>query len=194
MGILVLGNGFDLAHNLPTYYSDFLDFVCCYDNTIGDYSENLKAFVKKLKSSDDSISNEVKALLSKKNTLLRYFLSLYKDYCKKGKKNWVDFESEILHIVKLVDEAVLEERKKQKFGKKNFSISSSLKIRLRDYLSIKSVNGIVDYSFDEGYFYHLAEELLDDLNKITRLLEIYLFEYVEKIVNVNEKVYHSLAN
>lgn len=24
--ILILGNGFDLAHNLPTRYSDFIDF------------------------------------------------------------------------------------------------------------------------------------------------------------------------
>lgn len=27
MEILVLGNGFDLAHGLPTQYRDFLDFV-----------------------------------------------------------------------------------------------------------------------------------------------------------------------
>lgn len=27
MNILVLGNGFDIAHNLPTKYSDFI--LCC---------------------------------------------------------------------------------------------------------------------------------------------------------------------
>ena len=27
MNILVLGNGFDLAHGLPTSYKDFLNFV-----------------------------------------------------------------------------------------------------------------------------------------------------------------------
>ena len=27
MSILIIGNGFDLAHHLPTQYSDFLDFV-----------------------------------------------------------------------------------------------------------------------------------------------------------------------
>ena len=27
MNILVLGNGFDLAHGLPTTYKDFLDFA-----------------------------------------------------------------------------------------------------------------------------------------------------------------------
>lgn len=27
MNILVIGNGFDLAHGLPTRYTDFLDFI-----------------------------------------------------------------------------------------------------------------------------------------------------------------------
>lgn len=27
MNILVIGNGFDLAHGLPTKYGDFLDFI-----------------------------------------------------------------------------------------------------------------------------------------------------------------------
>ena len=30
MNILVIGNGFDLAHELPTRYSDFLNFVKSY--------------------------------------------------------------------------------------------------------------------------------------------------------------------
>lgn len=29
--ILILGNGFDLAHNLPTKYSNFLDFCKIVD-------------------------------------------------------------------------------------------------------------------------------------------------------------------
>jgi len=27
MRILILGNGFDLAHNLPTKYTDFLEYI-----------------------------------------------------------------------------------------------------------------------------------------------------------------------
>ena len=27
MNIIVIGNGFDIAHNLPTKYTDFLEFV-----------------------------------------------------------------------------------------------------------------------------------------------------------------------
>ena len=30
MNILIIGNGFDLAHNLPTRYLDFMDFIEIY--------------------------------------------------------------------------------------------------------------------------------------------------------------------
>ena len=32
MNILVIGNGFDLAHGLPTKYADFLGFVERFEN------------------------------------------------------------------------------------------------------------------------------------------------------------------
>ena len=34
MNILVIGNGFDLAHDLPTKYNDFLEFVELFLNRI----------------------------------------------------------------------------------------------------------------------------------------------------------------
>ena len=41
MNLLVIGNGFDLAHNLPTRYSDFLDFMTlCITN----YEKNWRQF------------------------------------------------------------------------------------------------------------------------------------------------------
>ena len=35
MNLLVVGNGFDLAHKLPTRYSDFLDYLTLYITTYG---------------------------------------------------------------------------------------------------------------------------------------------------------------
>lgn len=43
MNLLIIGNGFDLAHGLPTYYTDFLKFV----NEANDYYNNF--YLKKLK-------------------------------------------------------------------------------------------------------------------------------------------------
>ena len=39
MNILVIGNGFDLAHKLPTSYKDFLGFIT-YVNSF--YNSNVK--------------------------------------------------------------------------------------------------------------------------------------------------------
>ena len=42
MTILVIGNGFDLAHHLPTQYSDFLNFVKAFKaHDDSDYSQFL---------------------------------------------------------------------------------------------------------------------------------------------------------
>ena len=47
MKILVIGNGFDLAHYLPTHYSDFLDFVKEFkEESGGDY----EAFIRDVKN------------------------------------------------------------------------------------------------------------------------------------------------
>jgi hypothetical protein len=42
MDILILGNGFDLAHKLPTKYSDFLDYCIKQhkNKDIGFYSQS----------------------------------------------------------------------------------------------------------------------------------------------------------
>lgn len=34
MNILVIGNGFDIAHGIPSSYKNFLDFVIAYKKSI----------------------------------------------------------------------------------------------------------------------------------------------------------------
>lgn len=54
MNILVIGNGFDLAHGLPTKYSDFLEFLkviikICDGEEVGDFDwGNINTHVKEL--------------------------------------------------------------------------------------------------------------------------------------------------
>ena len=40
MNILVIGNGFDLAHGLPTKYTDFLDFIDVIEQVTNVKNEN----------------------------------------------------------------------------------------------------------------------------------------------------------
>lgn len=93
---LILGNGFDIAHNLPTSYKDFLYICASIANVEFDdqYDENKKEMMNRMldlfqtkykNSFDKSISN---------NSWINYFFTIYKTTGKK----WVDFEREIKKV------------------------------------------------------------------------------------------------
>ena len=82
MNLLVIGNGFDLAHHLPTRYTDFLKYCKNYngENPISKEDDKNKEF-------DDFRQN---------NVWLKYFLSITN---LEDDKTWIDFEKEIAKIV-----------------------------------------------------------------------------------------------
>ncbi len=55
MNILVIGNGFDLAHELPTRYSDFLNFVKSYKEQDPVYRD----FIKGLSQENRNFTMEI---------------------------------------------------------------------------------------------------------------------------------------
>lgn len=126
MNILIIGNGFDLAHQLPTQYSDFLNFVKAYkERSDGPFLDVIEQF----RITKKEIYEEIEKLL-KKNVLIEYFLSIYIDRCKEGKNGWIDFESEISIIVRKLDEAK-EFMKRQGIGVQH---SSKLDTNIYVYL------------------------------------------------------------
>lgn len=183
MNILVIGNGFDLAHHLPTQYSNFLDFVKTISNPDGsDYSK----FVENIKKSNGDLYDEIISLIDH-NVLIDYFLSIYKDRCKEGKKGWIDFESEISFIVQKLDEAKKDiESKYSKSGEAatlDKVLYKHLKPIIEEAEERKPKQGTIigEHHFTPRFFDYKANCLLDALNKLIRLLEIYLHEYVEKL-------------
>lgn len=115
MNVLFLGNGFDLFHNLPTKYINFLNTVDCLStqnieniNSIGDIFSN-ESLYRKDKEIRDSY-NKYKAFydkthidrnlliqlksLSEKNLWFKYFSASLNDDV-----TWIDFEKEIYRII-----------------------------------------------------------------------------------------------
>ena len=97
MNILVIGNGSDLAHGLPTKYTDFLGFVERFENlkkssmimSNGGLSNTAKPIYKyldKLIFENRKLSFELDKLISS-NIWIKYFSSSEK-YIK---ENWIDF-------------------------------------------------------------------------------------------------------
>ena len=91
MKILVLGNGFDLDHNLPTSYKDFLNFC--------DYALNIDFLKEEPFDKLTKIQCEYAKLLKKNKEIRDTFLSLIKnnpflnyfsiEYERQG-NNWID--------------------------------------------------------------------------------------------------------
>ena len=223
MNILLIGNGFDLAHGLPTKYTDFLEFVkmikiikeknifndgfaisdagCNVDN--GKLHQDIRLTILN-KANDNKLEGDSKELIDciNHNIWIEYFLQ-----CDSFlKENWIDFESEISRIIKIIDNDI------HKNGGLNAVVRSisedflanyfldNLDERIqkrRDELFKKYENIPVGEQsryveqYEEAHpILPLKEEITygdlirileDDLNKLIRALEIYICEYVEKI-------------
>lgn len=116
--ILIIGNGFDLAHNLPTRYTDFLTFVnawnSLYDNmSKGNYSgsqqsipapENGRMTIEYV-SSFLNVSPQYynKDYVKKFNELVEenLWIKYFKHICY-HKEKWIDFEQEIGNVISMV--------------------------------------------------------------------------------------------
>ena len=110
MNILVIGNGFDLAHDLPTRYQDFLGFVERFLNIINtpqilqqgglnNAEKSVYEYINHLIFSEQKLCKELEQLV-KDNIWIEYFLQnpMYQ------KENWIDFESEISKVIQSLDQ------------------------------------------------------------------------------------------
>ena len=86
MDILILGNGFDLAHDLPTKYSDFLDYC-----------------IKEYKNKDINYDSQLDIV---KNLWLRHFI-FQQQHNNSKDKTWIDLEEEIYNVLKIIRELPL---------------------------------------------------------------------------------------
>lgn len=193
MDILIIGNGFDLAHGLPTKYTDFLKFIGVIQQVIAIKNKNgldnidwrnINQQIKELICnntcnvrnnlfSEDNISMWKKLLDN--NVWVDYFLH-YNIY---GKEDWIDFESEISKVIQSLDgDMLIKDGAKYELSDKVTEISNGFlkkifNVQITDPVE-KRKNGILT-------FRKIRDKLYDDLNKLVRALEIYLAEYVEKI-------------
>lgn len=223
MNILLIGNGFDLAHGLPTKYTDFLEFVkmikiikeknifndgfaisdagCNVDN--GKLHQDIRLTILN-KANNNKLEIDSKELLDciNHNIWIGYFLQ-----CDSFlKQNWIDFESEICRIIKIVDNDIhrnggldtVVRNISEDFFANYFLDNLDERIQMRDEAAFIKYAGLpvgeqskyveqyrqdnpVEPLKEEITYGNLISILEDDLNKLIRALEIYICEYVEKI-------------
>lgn len=181
MNILVIGNGFDLAHDLPTKYTDFLKFTKVImevfdkfnsENSEIDWGEINSLIKKQINQERGNVRNSLysKEAMWKDLIWNNFWIDYFQQNSMYQKENWIDFESEISKVIRSLDADMRS------------SISGYLNLedkiqRIRNRFLYKRY---LDW-FGIKTYRQLRDKLLDDLNKLIRALEIYLCEYVEKI-------------
>ena len=100
--ILLVGNGFDLAHGLLTSYGDFLYLMKNWDFFILAYNKKNRdgIFEKYLANADNFENKKIEELgkIIKENSWLRYFCN-----CEAEIDGWIDFEKEIYPVMQLFE-------------------------------------------------------------------------------------------
>lgn len=182
MNILVIGNGFDLAHGLPTKYGDFLEFVKVIRQVIklknGESLEDVKWERINDKIKEQIINSEINGKLNSffgskqckellnDNIWVDYFLQcdMYQ------KENWIDFECEISNVIQSIDRDMHE--------------GLSREFKLEDEVQCISNKFLNERYYDSQKTYReLRDVLLNDLNRLTRALELYLCAFISNITN-----------
>jgi hypothetical protein len=196
VNILIIGNGFDLEHGLPTRYEDFLKFISSIKRKIDDLSgfisyaffqnsPNINKNLKKYMAETYCPNGEhpelemMKNLISK-NVWVEYFIEK-EEYDGKG---WIDFESEISEVVRCLDymRKIRYKKELNNYDLKAYEIEKKIIqiiITLKNTEPIHMIEGNrfkIDLQniSDDDYYEYVIKQLLEDLNNLTKCLEIYL--------------------
>lgn len=196
MNILVIGNGFDLAHGLPTKYTDFLEFVRVIKEALskGEFSgidwgltyEEIKNLLIHNKGNAHtnfwSHKKDWEHLIND-NIWIEYFLSIFADRQSNGKDGWIDFECDISEVIQSLDANMHGLNQMYNIEDIVHNLSNNfLKEIYSDYIdALQPINPADNGSLEGISFKKIRDRLLNDLNKLIRAFEIYLTEYVEKI-------------
>ena len=184
--LLIIGNGFDLEHDLKTHYTDFFDTI---NNNVS--------------SKNEIILNNNKYLI-KDNNLLLYLIKEYKQNKLQG-NNWIDIETELKKIISLIEEININ----------NF-IDNMSYYSGDEYTTIKKIQSKSSYYFKNCFFpfiignnyykyinehYNISIKILEkDLNELTNMLRDYLLEQdisnltkTKDISDIDYKITHVLS-
>lgn len=169
MKILLIGNGFDLAHNLPTTYNSFLD-VC--DGVITEDTPN-PIFKLLYKDFCETVSKperkEFKKLVGS-NAWIEHF----RDNRKRLGDKWGDFESEIEYVVKEYNKQMIANGKNKSVEGTFPKISRTLRSKHHQY---------------NNTYNQLFNVLSLELKQLSSALDIYFHSYVENKDIIQNKMF-----
>lgn len=207
MNILLMGNGFDLAHGLPTSYQNFLDFCGKVEKldrnncfSIGTDQELAEALKLQEQGLVDVILRNKEPRRSGRNLYPTGWLYILWDLIHENAwyyhfrqcptyvgENWIDFESEISRVVQTLHKArehILQGGQIQ-YEEELDSIGREQGQLLNAFFKAGRITS--DALLDVQAVDKLIVRLEKDLIRLTYALELYIAEYVNSIELSQEK-------
>lgn len=200
MNILVIGNGFDLAHGLPTQYGDFLEYIKKFDEfkhqnicSCAKSKKDVEVFAHfvELENKNPGIISELQEL-SNNNLWIKYFTNIYESRKQEGKVGWIDFENEISTIIQALDSARITLNTQFRNGSPHGKLEQWQHNTLDPILSQDGkVRDCNMCSFNNTYIFNCKTVLYNDMVRLIRSLEIYLscyisYEKCKKLKDISE--------
>lgn len=197
--VLLVGNGFDLAHGLPTKYGDFLCLIKNWAFFLDYYKRkkipNNDNLLKKYLVNIDSVNaDNIKELneIIQKNSWINYFKK-----CEAEVDGWIDFEKEIIPVIDFFDflfqcdVSVNSSYDTVELVKGSFPTAQMLRIaKLWDkYVNVSITTVTINTNYSSKQYGILKKKMMEELRRefdeFVRAFEIYLLEFVDKIENIN---------
>lgn len=207
MNILVIGNGFDLAHGLPTRYIDFLEFIriikrknqvvetmldVMMAETMPDLNPFLRQwFVERRAVTEDCFELRAMQDLITNNVWVEYFLNQV-TYEAEG---WIDFESEISNVIKSLDymRKIRGKKELDYYDLKSYEIERAvinIITSIKNDISMKMMNKRykidIDRISNQEYYNDVIQTLQQDLGRLIKCLEIYLV-YCQNVDDIEKR-------
>jgi len=200
--VLLIGNGFDLAHGLPTKYNHFLEFVRNWEDiytqikniksgTQNKGEEKYSSFLACATKMNEENLEELDRIISN-NSWVDYYCN-----CEAEIDGWIDFEKEIYPVAEMFDKIFKSDCQtvyshgeiEAYIDKHSFSIRHMRIAELwHRYLRVGG-KIIVNAPYVSGRYGILKKEIMKALRKefddFIRAFEIYLLEVVHRRKNIS---------
>ena len=204
--ILLIGNGFDLAHGLPTSYNDFLflmknwTFFYALFSSVrqGKRIRESSEYYKYLISAENINEKNIKILdnIINHNSWVEYYCR-----CEAEIDGWIDFEREIYPVINLFEKIFNQTQYESlicenmdteiRMSKEMFNQSERNIAEIwNTYFRIEPRYIIVKSCYVSGQYGILKKNILNSLRKsfdeFIRAFEIYLLEFVHQDKNISK--------
>ena len=194
MKVLVIGNGFDLAHGLATRYVDFLSFVKQFNQVYdineqdGDFflrsGEFLDFLIKLFRTNDRETTEIIREFreTTDENIWIRHLNGILEANEKIG-ENWIDFEKEIMIVIEWMEGNLSNEDSLDGLEAAYENISNNIKDKISRYFKPDFEREILDYKVKgnrdaKSLEHRLIKKYLKHLDDLIRAFEMYLTFYI----------------